>query len=103
MRNFFAPLAARVADWRARTTAWKRRATGFGLLVRAAVWLSGFTAILLAFPAQPRWTFGLLLAVFLPLISMARPDLPWVAAVEFVALAGWLIGTFNAGSPSLLL
>jgi hypothetical protein len=93
------PLAERLSYWRVRGRAWRRRATGFGLWLRATVFLSGFAVILVAAPAPVRWQLGLLLAVVLPLLAMARPDLAWVTGVEFVALAGWLIQVLLSSEP----
>ncbi|MGH8794600.1 MAG: hypothetical protein ACRDXX_18370 [Stackebrandtia sp.] len=97
------PLIERLALWRARLSAWRSRATGFGLSVRAAIWLSGFAAILLAAPEPVRWGLGLPLAALLPLFATAKPGGFWSTATVLAALTLWTAQGAVVELPSLAL
>lgn len=93
------PVVERVRLAGARTDAWARRATGFGVALRAVVWASGALALYVAVGHDtPRLIPVVLL---LPLVATARPDGLWVGLVLAATLIGWIATTLGQPYPSL--
>jgi hypothetical protein len=82
------PLVERGIYHLARARAWARRATRLGLAVRAAVWLTGTGALLLAAPPSMRTVALLPVAAVVALPAAAGPGSGWVTMVELIAIVG---------------
>jgi hypothetical protein len=70
----------------ARARAWVRRATVPGLSLRAALWLSGLSGLLLAMPWSSWLGPVLPVAAGLALLPAVAPGSGWVTAVQLLAI-----------------
>lgn len=101
------PPVERVAYHLARARAWGRRATGWGLGLRAVIWLAGFAAVLVVLAPTAWLGRGAVVAAVLALLPMASPGSGRVAWLEVatVALVGLVAATTATGLslPALVL
>lgn len=94
------PALERFALWRARIDAWWSRVTGFGVVLRACVAVSGVVAVMLAMPEDARWTFGPA-AAMMALFAAVFPTGAWVSAVLATVAVFWAAQGFVVEFPSL--
>lgn len=101
------PLVERVGYQLARVRAWARRVTARALAVRAAIWLLGLAALLVALPEQLRYGPALPVAAVLALLAAAAPGGGLVTLLELVSIGTVAIALVAAerppGLPALLL
>jgi hypothetical protein len=99
------PLVERIAYHLARARAWARRATGAGLAVRGAIWLSGAAALGLALAPVAGLAGALPAAAVAALLPAAAPRTPWVSLLQLAAVAATaaaVAGDATVPLPALL-
>jgi hypothetical protein len=95
------PLVERIAYHLARARGWARRATGAGLAVRGAIWLSGAAALALALAPVAGPAGALPAAALAALLPAAAPRTPWVSLLQLAVVAATVVAVAGDGTVPL--